>query len=520
MARLIPEKLRGKPGSALHHFRKVLKRLPDDFTAWFSIAADEIERPQVFLVWRERHAFLIQIAETSQQLAEAAVSGDLFSNDLIIHPEDLGREESGVLEKFIASASDEFGPLTGALPVRKLVVFPNVHQHTIDEVIINRKEEDDISYLGLHQLDDKRFAHHLEALAVAALPDPSLFHLRGLFTPESIIPSDFDARRSIDRNTRAKLGGGFLDFDQEWCVKNDLDLLPEQQELVDESSASARTRLVTGVAGSGKSLVLLYRALLSARLHPKAKVLILTHNRPLRFELERRSMHLAKIPANLDCFTFFEWAAKCVDFRGETLHYPSDIERTLKNLRTDFPSLEKLSTSFLADEIGWIKDNKLLPKDTYLNADRLGRGTRLTADQREKLWEIFRAYQNKLVELGVTDWHNIALRFHETAVVEQRLKRHYDAIFVDEAQFFAKSWFEIVRAALTPGGHLFLAADPTQGFLRRRQSWIAAGVNVRGRTTRLSHAYRNTRAILTFARDFYQARRNSEEAEMDLRFYG
>ena len=57
---------------------------------------------------------------------------------------------------------------------------------------------------------------------------------------------------------------------------------------------------------------------------------------------------------------------------------------------------------------------------------------------------------------------------------------------MDEAQFFAKASFEVVGAALKPGGHLFLAADPTQGFLRRRQSWIAAGIEVRGRTTRLS----------------------------------
>jgi len=87
---------------------------------------------------------------------------------------------------------------------------------------------------------------------------------------------------------------------------------------------------------------------------------------------------------------------------------------------------------------------------------------------------------------------------------------------VDEAQFFAKAWFEIVIAALKPGGHLFLAADPTQGFLRRRQSWIAAGIDARGRTTKLSQAYRNTHAILHYAREFYQGRRDPEENETDL----
>ena len=61
-----------------------------------------------------------------------------------------------------------------------------------------------------------------------------------------------------------------------------------------------------------------------------------------------------------------------------------------------------------------------------------------------------------------------------------------------------------------------LAADPTQGFLRRRQSWIAAGIDVRGRTTRLLRAYRNTRSILRYAREFYESRRDPAENEADL----
>jgi superfamily I DNA/RNA helicase len=60
---------------------------------------------------------------------------------------------------------------------------------------------------------------------------------------------------------------------------------------------------------------------------------------------------------------------------------------------------------------------------------------------------------------------------------------------------------------------LFLAADPTQGFLRRRQSWLASGIDVRGgRTTRLSQAYRNSRRILQFAKEFIERRTPEEDA--------
>ena len=152
-----------------------------------------------------------------------------------------------------------------------------------------------------------------------------------------------------------------------------------------------------------------------------------------------------------------------------------------------------------------------------MEADRVGRGTSLRGNQRDEMWKLFHIYQHELERQGATDWHNIALRFHEAAVFEKSLAFPcFDAVFIDEAQFFAKAWFETVSAALKPGGHLFLAADPTQGFLRRRQSWIAAGIEVRGRTTRLTQPYRNTRAILRFARELYESRVDPGENELDL----
>lgn len=516
MARIIPAKPRGKPSKSFRAFYRMLKILPDDFTAWLSLEHQSSHRPHVFLVWRERHAFLIQVAETSQQLAESALQGDFFKQDEALRPEDLGRLESDLLRQFVARSTDVLGPLAGELPLKQLVVFPNVSAGTVDEVVLLRSDETHTSYLGLHQVPAAHFTRRLEALAAAALPEPGLHHLRRAFTPESEVPAAFVARTPLDRHTAPALPAGFLDFDQECCMKNDLELLPQEEQLVADTPASVR--LVTGVAGSGKSLVLLYRALLSAQLHPEARVLVLTHNKPLRHELERRSQRLAELPKNLACNTFFQWARKCLgSWQEERLWWPADIERAVSRLKEDYPSLARLSTVFLADEIGWIKDHRLLGKERYLAAERDGRGTSFRGHQREEMWELFRAYQNMLRSHGATDWHNIALRFHQAAVVRKSLPFPcYDAVFVDEAQFFAKAWFEIVSAALKPGGHLFLAADPTQGFLRRRQSWIAAGIEVRGRTTRLTHPYRNTRAILRYAREFYQSRRDPNENEADL----
>jgi hypothetical protein len=356
MAKIIPSKPRGRPSKAFAAFYRVLKTLPDDFTAWLSLENKSEQRPQVFLVWRERHAFLIQVAETTQQLAESALQGDFFNQDEALRPEDLGRMESDLLENFVARSSALLGPLAGDLPLKRLVVFPNVSEGTVDEVVMLKSGETDASYLGLRQMQSAHFTRRLEALAMAALPEPGLHHLRRAFTPESEVPGAFVARTPMDRNTAPNLPPRFLDFDQEWCVKNDIDLLPEHEEIVGENPASVR--LVTGVAGSGKSLVLLYRALLAARLHPDARVLVLTHNKPLRFELERRSKCLAALPKNLTCSTFFQWAAKSLGKWEEHMWWPSDIERAVSRMKESFPSLAKFSTAFLADEIGWIKDHR------------------------------------------------------------------------------------------------------------------------------------------------------------------
>jgi len=101
--------------------------------------------------------------------------------------------------------------------------------------------------------------------------------------------------------------------------------------------------------------------------------------------------------------------------------------------------------------------------------------------------------------------------WHEGAVGLPR----YDIILVDEAQFFAPLWFEIIKRILAPDtGHLFLVADASQGFLKRGQSWLSSGLEVRGRAHRLTKSYRTTREILDFATLLYRSRLPEDEEEI------
>ena len=218
MATIIPARPRGRPDRAFAAFYKVLKTLPDDFTAWLSIDGKSTERPHVFLVWRGCHAFLIQVAATSQQLAESALQADFFASGETLAPGDLGRAERETLEGFVRQSMEMSGLDPSSLPMRRLVVFPNVSEGTVDEVVMLHADEPGVSYLGLNQMRPDHFARRLEAMADAAMPETGLLHLRRAFAPESVVPEDFVPRVPPDRGTDAGLPPRFLDFDQEWCV--------------------------------------------------------------------------------------------------------------------------------------------------------------------------------------------------------------------------------------------------------------------------------------------------------------
>ena len=99
----------------------------------------------------------------------------------------------------------------------------------------------------------------------------------------------------------------------------------------------------------------------------------------------------------------------------------------------------------------------------------------------------------------------------------------YDAVFIDEAQDFSKSWFLCAKLALKEAddGDLLIVGDGSQSLYRRRNfTWKEAGVNAVGRTinTRfdLDKNYRNTREILKIAAEFVSANVEQSDPESSL----
>jgi hypothetical protein len=369
----------------------------------------------------------------------------------------------------------------------------------------------------------------LVAAHTTALLDADVQRLLGAYFPEAEIPAACTTRRFFQRDNSAKLPRFFLDPEQEWATKldlntdlslldSDLHLLSEHAETTPDTNASPNnatqkfsTRLVNGVAGSGKTLIALNRAIFLADIFPKQRLLILIHNTPIVADIQER-LHQARgcgLPANLEIQTFCKWARQqwCQVFSAtpKMPDRPQLVIDCIQRLRTRWPEV-KHSAAQLVEEFDFINEALIFDETQYREASRAGRGFALRPKDRSQIWALKLAVDQTLATQGMRLWsalpceifNAIALeRTHQTAQA-QRLKK-YHHILVDEAQFFAPAWFQVVKLALVAGGQLFLCADPNQGFMKNRLSWKSVGLEVAGRTKKLRKSYRTTRAILEAA---------------------
>ncbi len=276
-----------------------------------------------------------------------------------------------------------------------------------------------------------------------------------------------------------------------------------------------KLNIINGVAGSGKTLILLYRLRLLTHLYPNKRFLVLTHNRPLSHDMEGRFARLnGGLPENVEWRTFNAW---CYHhwIPDQKWIQPLSMNRRKRLVdvtwRTNLQD-SPISSQMLMSEIDWFKDQLPMNREGYLNADRRGRGFGLSVEGRQRMYDAMLAYQKTLEARGALDWGDVPRRlWHFTENGGAQLPE-YDVILVDEAQFFAPLWIRLIQKALDPRtGHLFIVADPTQGFLGRGASWKSLGLDARGRTHHLNRSYRTTREIMQFATLLYRLRLENEK---------
>ena len=151
------------------------------------------------------------------------------------------------------------------------MIFPNIQQK---QVLASRLERQtgEPHWVGKEILQADSSLAWDEYFSSAPMDGISLEKLRQCFTPEVVIPAEMTVRPSIERRMQAGLTDYLLDYDQETAVKTDLELPADDQAL----PGDLRLNIINGVAGSGKTLILLYRLRLLFHLYPGKKFLVLT----------------------------------------------------------------------------------------------------------------------------------------------------------------------------------------------------------------------------------------------------
>jgi hypothetical protein len=282
---------------------------------------------------------------------------------------------------------------------------------------------------------------------------------------------------------------------EQWAVF----LHPSQKSVVDRSYAGpART---SGSAGTGKTVVALHRAARLAQNAASAPVLLTTFSHPLANALATKLAVLlgptSPIFRRVTVSPYREVADELHQLAfGRRAVVASDEQvRDAVAKATETVGAKGFTPRFLLSEWLHVVDAwQISDVEAYAKVPRLGRKSRMSAGQRERLWPVFAAVRASLAKRGLATRAEIFGRTAaHYAAQEAKPFRH---IVVDEAQDLgvAELKFLCAIAPRAPDA-LFFAGDLGQRIFQQPFSWKELGADVRGRSTTLTVNYRTSHQI-------------------------
>lgn len=318
-------------------------------------------------------------------------------------------------------------------------------------------------------------------------------------TQESIAKEDFIPKRiEIEK----PLNQQTLDIDSlfvmpEARIKHLESELPEE---VLSLRSNINVRLVRGVAGTGKTDVLVLRAHYLCEQYSDSKILVTTFNKDL--SQNRLLPELKHLKKNVDVITIDSLCSAIYKKRHGHWNKPQDTAGALNHLINKESRILDWGVDFLSKEFIWMKETGRDQFDDYVYKTREGRGLEsgkvLSQRQKQEIFEIFLVYQQELKDLPALDWVDLHGKVLDYLEKGENPTKTYDAILIDEAQHFAPAWMRIITHFLNPNGLLFICDDPSQSVFRY-YSWRQKGIDVIGKTRWLRINYRNTKEIFEAA---------------------
>lgn len=266
---------------------------------------------------------------------------------------------------------------------------------------------------------------------------------------------------------------------------------------------------VTGGAGTGKTVTALHRAKFLARRmseelgteENQRPILLTTFNKNLAESLQAQ-------------FELLE-DSEVVRRQVEILNVDKLARQVVQRARGAVPEIlldmtglweaaaERAGLAFAPTFLNREWEQVILAQDLrgeqeYLTCSRSGQGTPLGKAQRRQVWRLVEEVEAGLRARNQSTFlqlANEAARFLRES--GNPLYRH---VIVDEAQDLHPAQWRLLRAAVAPGpDDLFITGDVHQRIYDHRVSLAKVGVNVRGRSRKLTINYRTTQEILALA---------------------
>ena len=310
---------------------------------------------------------------------------------------------------------------------------------------------------------------------------------------------------------------------------------PKQQEIVEEDFSGPT--LLNGVSGSGKTCIIIKRAIRHAMKKPKKSILILTLNRSLTHLILKLIDNACpkEVRGYIDVISFFEL---CQDFLD--IYETSDVRKlyddvtwkldehidevwreyyrcwtnnddakVLFEIHKHFNSREIIGEKYLKDEFDWIRSRfSKKERNLYLNVERSGRVYPILKEWRESILKGLEGWELKMSDVGIIDYLGLSSKLMDHF---DEMKDEFSHILVDEVQDFGHIELKIIRKLTKEGQNdIFMAGDEIQKASAKFRSFNMSGLKLlQGRIRNIKKNYRNSREILEAAFSIFNNNYNS-----------
>ena len=298
-------------------------------------------------------------------------------------------------------------------------------------------------------------------------------------------------------------------------------LHPDQETVVNRD-INGPSKLV-GVSGSGKTCIVVKRAIRLAEKYSNEKVLILTLNRPLAL-LINDMVAAACIPdirKQIFVMPFFSLCQELLkeyepqnnklydDVTWKSMEHIDEVWREFYRCEVNNYDAQVLLTihdsliarsvdaeQYIREEFDWIRSALPLGRrNNYFEIERTGRNYPIDINSRKLLIKGLESWEQKMLDVGVTDYLGIATAMYKYLA---RISPIYRCILIDESQDFGTIEYQIIKALGKAGENsLFFCGDAAQQVSAKHRSFRDAGIEIPlNNSFKIKKNYRNSRENL------------------------